>query len=154
MTLKIKNVYVATTYLDLRKRNLLGHEMNLMIISKLNHALQTHSTKKNASWALVWALSKVQAEVLKDVRTVMFRMTGTRMSGCVFKQNDTMETTMKKTEMMPTTWKTVTRCRLLRHSGGGGQVVSVLALYCKDPSSNPAENYIFFCEMCVWKERK
>ena len=48
-------------------------------------------------------MSKVQAEVLKDVRTVMFRMTGTRMSGCVFKQNDTMETTMKKTEMMPTT---------------------------------------------------
>ena len=43
----------TAAYLDLRKRNLLGHEMNLMIISKLNHALQTHSTKKNASWALV-----------------------------------------------------------------------------------------------------
>ena len=37
MTLKIKNVYVATTYLDLRKRNLLGHEMNLMIISNALH---------------------------------------------------------------------------------------------------------------------
>ena len=36
-------------YLDLRKRNLFGHEMNLMMISKVNQALQTHSTKKKAS---------------------------------------------------------------------------------------------------------
>ena len=84
-------------------RNLFGQEMNLMMISKLNHALHTHSTKKNASWALVWALSRVQAEVLKDVRTVMFRMTGTRMSGWVLRQKDTIDTTMKNTEMIPTT---------------------------------------------------
>jgi hypothetical protein len=44
-----------------------------------------------------------QADVLKDVRTVMFRMTGTRMSGWVLRQKETMETTMKKTEMMPIT---------------------------------------------------
>ena len=44
-----------------------------------------------------------QAEVLKDVRTVMFRMTGTRMSGWVFKQKETIDTTMKKTEIMPIT---------------------------------------------------
>lgn len=92
-----------STHLDRRKRHLFGQEINLMTISKLNHALQTHSTKKNASWALVWALSNVQAEVLKDVRTVMFRMTGTRISGWVLRQNDTIDTTMKNTEMIPIT---------------------------------------------------
>ena len=51
--------FFKTTYLDLRNRHLLGQEMNLMTISKLNQALQTHSTKKNASCALVWALSRV-----------------------------------------------------------------------------------------------
>jgi len=30
-------------------------------------------------------------------------MSGTRMSGCVFKQKETMETTMKKTEITPIT---------------------------------------------------
>ena len=28
--------------------------------------------------------------------------------------------------------------------GGGGQVVGVLAFYCNNPSSNPAEVYILF----------
>ena len=37
---------------------------------------------------------------------------------------------------------------------GGGQVVSVLALYSDDQSSNPAEAYIFFCKICVRKEQK
>ena len=32
---------------------------------------------------------------------------------------------------------------LLELGSGGGQVVSVLALYSDDPSSNPAEVYIF-----------
>ena len=33
--------------------------------------------------------------------------------------------------------------------GVGGQVVSVLAFYSDDPSSNPAEAYSFFCKICV-----
>jgi hypothetical protein len=33
-------------------------------------------------------------------------MLGTRMSGCVFKQNETIDTQMKKTEMMPTIYDT------------------------------------------------
>ena len=37
---------------------------------------------------------------------------------------------------------------------GGGQVVSMLAFYSNDLSSNPAEAYSFFCKICVWKERK
>ena len=37
---------------------------------------------------------------------------------------------------------------------GGGQEVSVLTLYSNDPSSNPAEAYSVFCEICVWKEQK
>ena len=37
---------------------------------------------------------------------------------------------------------------------GGGQVVSLLAFYSDDPSSNLAEAYWFFCKFCVWKERK
>ena len=32
---------------------------------------------------------------------------------------------------------------------GGGQVVSVLAFYSDDPSSNPADVYSFFCKICV-----
>ena len=32
---------------------------------------------------------------------------------------------------------------------GGGQVVSVLAFYSDDPSSNPAEAYNFSCKICV-----
>ena len=36
---------------------------------------------------------------------------------------------------------------------GGGQVVSVLALYSDDPSSNLAGAYFFF-KICVWKEQK
>ena len=37
---------------------------------------------------------------------------------------------------------------------GGGEVVSVLAFYSDDPSSNPAEANSYFCKICVWKERK
>ena len=32
---------------------------------------------------------------------------------------------------------------------GGGQVVSVLAFYSDDLSSNPADAYSFFCKICV-----
>ena len=35
---------------------------------------------------------------------------------------------------------------------GGGQVVSILAFYYDDPSSNTAE--VLFCEMCVLKRTK
>ena len=38
--------------------------------------------------------------------------------------------------------------------GGGGQVVSMLAFYSDDPSSNPTNAYSFFCKICVWKEQK
>ena len=38
--------------------------------------------------------------------------------------------------------------KLLMLGRGGGQVVSLLAFYSDDPSSNPAEAY------SVWKERK
>ena len=37
---------------------------------------------------------------------------------------------------------------------GGGHVVSVLAFYFNNPSSNPAEAYSFLCKICVWQERK
>ena len=37
---------------------------------------------------------------------------------------------------------------------GGGQVVTVLAFYSNDPSSNPAEAYSFSVKFCFWKERK
>ena len=37
---------------------------------------------------------------------------------------------------------------------GGGQVVSVLAFYSIDPSSNPADVYSFFCKICIWKKQK
>ena len=33
--------------------------------------------------------------------------------------------------------------------GGGGQVVSVLAFYFNDPSSNPADAYSFVCKILV-----
>lgn len=36
--------------------------------------------------------------------TDWFRMTGTRMLGCVLRQNDRIETTMKKTDRADTTW--------------------------------------------------
>ena len=32
---------------------------------------------------------------------------------------------------------------------GGDQVVSALAFYSDNPSSNPAEAYNFFCKICV-----
>ena len=38
--------------------------------------------------------------------------------------------------------------------GGGGQVVSVLAFNSDYPSSNPAESWKVFCNLCAWKERK
>ena len=37
---------------------------------------------------------------------------------------------------------------------GGGQVVTVLAFYSNDPSSNPAEAYSFSVKFCFWKEQK
>ena len=37
---------------------------------------------------------------------------------------------------------------------GGGQVVSMLAFYYDDQSSNPTEAYRYFCKNCVWKEQK
>ena len=38
---------------------------------------------------------------------------------------------------------------------GGGQVVSVLAFYFDDPTSNPADVYLqFFCEIVVEKDQK
>ena len=40
------------------------------------------------------------------------------------------------------------------YRGGGGQVVSVLALYSTDPSSNPAEAYSFFSKICISKDGK
>ena len=36
---------------------------------------------------------------------------------------------------------------------GGSQMVSVLASYSTDPSSNPGESTVFFCKI-VWKGRK
>ena len=77
--------------------------MNLMSISTVNHALHRHSTYMKASCGLVWYLSSVHAHVLLVVCTVMFLMSGTRMSGCVFRQNDTIDTTMKNTEITPIT---------------------------------------------------
>ena len=35
---------------------------------------------------------------------------------------------------------------------GGGHVVSVLAFYSDNPSSNPTEAYSFFCKFFVWKK--
>ena len=37
-------------------------------------------------------------------------------------------------------------------SRGGGQVVSVLAIYSGDPRLNPAEAHIFSVKKCVWME--
>ena len=37
---------------------------------------------------------------------------------------------------------------------GDDQVVSVLAFYSDDPSSNPAEAYGYICKICDWKEQK
>ena len=38
---------------------------------------------------------------------------------------------------------------------GGGQVVSVLALYFDNPSANPAEAFSFFCStVCEKKEKR
>jgi hypothetical protein len=37
-----------------------------------------------------------------EVFTVIFLMNGTRISGCVFKQNDTIDTQMKNTDITPT----------------------------------------------------
>ena len=33
---------------------------------------------------------------------------------------------------------------------GDGQVVSVIAFYSDNPSSNPTEAYSFFCTICAW----
>ena len=96
---------MTESYLDLRKRNLFGQDRKRIMISIVNQALQTHSTKKKAWWALVWYLSKVQAVVLKEVHTVIFFITGTLISGWVLRQKETIDTTMKNTEITPITWK-------------------------------------------------
>ena len=70
--------------------------------SMVNQALQTHSTKKKASCGLVPCLSNVQAVRLRAVLTVRLWMTGTLMSGWVFRQNVSMETQMKNTDTIPT----------------------------------------------------
>ena len=113
---KLNYVYFAylfqvpiLSYLERRKTHLLGQDRKRMIISMVNQALQTHSTKKKAWWALVWYLSSIHAVVLYDVCTVMLRITGTRMSGWVLRQNETIETTMKNTEMTPITWNLIWR---------------------------------------------
>ena len=36
---------------------------------------------------------------------------------------------------------------------GGGQVVSLLAFYSNDPSSNPAKVYSFFCNIVFEKNK-
>ena len=46
-------------------------------------------------------LSSVQAVRFPPVLKVMFLMTGTRMSGWVFRQKDNMEMQMKKTDTTP-----------------------------------------------------
>lgn len=107
MTAQLGGNHTAITfYLERRKRNLFGQDRKRMMISMLNQALHTHSMKKKAWWALVWYLSNVQAVVLCEVRTVMLRITGTRISGWVLRQNDTMDTTIKNTEITPITWNT------------------------------------------------
>ena len=102
--MKNKTGFFCFTYLDLKKTNLFGQDRKRIMISMVNQALQTHSTKKNASWALVWYLSNVQAVELKEVRTVIFLITGTRISGWVLRQKETIDTTIKNTEMIPITW--------------------------------------------------
>ena len=74
--------------------------------SIVNQALQTHSTKKNASCGFVPCLSSVQAVILRAVLTVRLWITGTLMSGWVFRQKVNMETQMKKTETIPTPFTT------------------------------------------------
>ena len=93
------------SYLDLKKTNLFGQDRKRMMISIVNQALHTHSTKKKAWWALVWYLSNVQTVVLKEVRTVIFLITGTLISGLVLRQKETIDTTIKNTEITPITWK-------------------------------------------------
>ena len=102
--MKNKTGFFCFTYLDLKRTNLFGQDRKRIMISMVNQALQTHSTKKNASWALVWYLSNVQAVELKEVRTVIFLITGTRISGWVLRQKETIDTTIKNTEMIPITW--------------------------------------------------
>ena len=50
-TIKISNprlLEANETYLDFKKSNLFGHDMNRNNISMVNHALHMHSMKKNA----------------------------------------------------------------------------------------------------------
>ena len=46
-------------------------------------------------------MSRVQAVRFPPVQMVMFLITGTLMSGWVFRQNDKMEMQIKKTEITP-----------------------------------------------------
>ena len=45
------------------------------------------------------------------------------------------------------------QCSFLIGGRGGGQVVSILAFYSDDPSSNPAEAYSFFCKLVFEKNK-
>ena len=113
------------TYLDLKKTNLFGQDRKRIMISMVNQALQTHSTKKNASWALVWYLSNVQAVELKEVRTVIFLITGTRISGWVLRQKETIDTTIKNTEMIPITWNVLRKKIILALSTQNRYLLSI-----------------------------
>ena len=50
--------------------------------------------------------------------------------------------------------KKISRQKQVLVGRGGGQVVSVLAFYSNDPSSNPADAYSFSVEFCFWKEQE
>lgn len=81
----------------------------------------TNSTKKKAWWGSVLVLSSVQPAVQLPIigrpclfrkpsagpvqSTVTFRMTGTRKFGCVLRQNERIETQIKKTDTSPTICK-------------------------------------------------
>ena len=98
-------IMFKNSYLDFRKSNLFGHDTKRNIISIVNHALHIHSMKKKASWALVSYLSSVHPIVWFEVDTVMFFIRGTLISGWVLMQKETIETTMKKTDITPMTCK-------------------------------------------------
>ena len=46
------------------------------------------------------------------------------------------------------------KIKMKNEGRGGGQVVSMLTFHADDLSSNSADAYSFFCEICVWKEQK
>ena len=40
----------------------------------------------------------------------------------------------------------------MKYRCAGSQVVSVLAFYSYDPSSNLTHVFSFFCKICIWKD--